>query len=557
MLDLDYKILTKVLAIRLKDIMDKLLNPLESIGVKGRNILNNILNLETPIEYVEQNNLNAAFVSLDNEKAFDRLEQNYIIKVLERYNFLSEFLLWIKILYTKVTAKILVNGAFTDKINISRFMRQGCPLSMLLYVLSLEPLLQKLENNHKIVGLKIPNCVNEIKTFAHADDMTAIVKNDSLYSELRKETTKFSTISGSKINEEKTEVFVRGKLTVIPKKIIKKSIKVLGCYFGDNANNLNYRIKLEKMEAKVDKWNFLKLNIYERILFLKTYVTSIVQYQIKVFTIPGRYLRKMNMLMYKYIWNSRWEKIARKILIRPCERGGLGMLDLQTIRKADIITQIINIPMNLDKPWACLYVYWFGLVMKKIHPSLASNIWVHTLNIPRSLQDIKTVIKENQNTNIWNINNKLIYQYLIQKQNYMSKIERNYPQINWDIIWQTIASYKNSDMKSVLYKYILGVLPTGEYLLKFKIVKKVPYCCMCNDGTFTIKHIFQECNDFVDARVYLQQDIQDSGSNQILNETMYKFGNQTIGNNAIDRKVCNLILNHIYHILHNIRKPYI
>ena len=47
LLDLDYKILTKVLAIRLKDIMDKLLYPLKSSGVKGRNILNKILNLET------------------------------------------------------------------------------------------------------------------------------------------------------------------------------------------------------------------------------------------------------------------------------------------------------------------------------------------------------------------------------------------------------------------------------------------------------------------------------------------------------------------------------
>ena len=145
-----------------------------------------------------------------------------------------------------MTAKILVNGAFTDKINMSRSVRQGCPLSTLLYVLSLEPLLQKIENNHKIEGLKIPNSRNEIKIFAHADEMTAIVKNDSSYSELRKETTNFSTVSGSKINEEKTEVFVRGGFTITPKKIIKKSIKVLGCYFGHSANNLNYRIKLEK-----------------------------------------------------------------------------------------------------------------------------------------------------------------------------------------------------------------------------------------------------------------------------------------------------------------------
>ena len=73
-------------------------------------------------------------------------------------------------------------------------------------------------------------------------------------------------------------------------------------------------------------------------------------------------------------------------------------------------------------------------------------------------------------------------------------------------------------MKSVLFRYIFSALPTREYLMKFKIIKKLPDCCMYNQGTFTMKHIFQECDDFVDARVYLQQDIQDSGSNQILNE---------------------------------------
>ena len=75
LLNIDYKILTKVLALRIQTVMDKLLDPLQSSGVKDRNILNNVLNLENLIQYVEQNNLNAAFISLDNEKAFDRLNK--------------------------------------------------------------------------------------------------------------------------------------------------------------------------------------------------------------------------------------------------------------------------------------------------------------------------------------------------------------------------------------------------------------------------------------------------------------------------------------------------
>ena len=178
LLNIDYKIQTKVLALRIQTVMDKLLDPLQSSCVKDRNILNNVLNLENLIQYVELNNWNATFISLDNEKAFDRIEQNYVLKVLDKYNFPSEFTSWIKILYKNISAKVIVYGTFTENINISRSIRQGCPLSMLLYILSLEPLIHSIQNNPKIDGLKIPNYKHEIKVLTHADDMTAMVRND-------------------------------------------------------------------------------------------------------------------------------------------------------------------------------------------------------------------------------------------------------------------------------------------------------------------------------------------------------------------------------------------
>ena len=134
----------------------------------------------------------------------------------------------------------------------------------------------------------------------------------------------------------------------------------------------------------------------------------------------------MNILMFKYIWGLKRDKIARKSLIRLYDKGGLGMIDIQTRRKADIITQIINVPQNLEQPWACLYVYWFGFLMKHIHPRLADNKWVHTLNIPSKFSDIKTILLDKQlNLNIWQINTKLIYNYLISQSNYVSKTEKN------------------------------------------------------------------------------------------------------------------------------------
>ena len=179
--------------------------------------------------------------------------------------------------------------------------------------------------------------------------------------------------------------------------------------------------------------------------------------------------------MFKYVWNSRWEKIERKILVRSVNNGGLNMIDLKTRREADIISQIISIPQNMNQPWACLYVYWFGLLLKPLHPNLASNLWVHTLNIPGKLMEIKTIIQNNIKDNkILNLNIKLLYAYLIEKVNHKSKMEKQFPQVHWDTVWRILTVFKNADMQSCLYRYIFSVLPTGEYLMKFKVIDKMP-----------------------------------------------------------------------------------
>ena len=80
--------------------MDYILNPNQSSRVKERDILDNILNLKNLLEYTKVKNLQAAFISFDNEKAFDRIEINYMLKVLEKYQFPEYYLRWIKIIYS-------------------------------------------------------------------------------------------------------------------------------------------------------------------------------------------------------------------------------------------------------------------------------------------------------------------------------------------------------------------------------------------------------------------------------------------------------------------------
>ena len=81
---------------------------------------------------------------------------------------------------------------------------------MTLYVLYLEPLILRINNNTQIKGISIPNCPDEIKTLQHADDMTVMITTDMSYKELEKENILFSKVSGLKINMDKTEVLKNG-----------------------------------------------------------------------------------------------------------------------------------------------------------------------------------------------------------------------------------------------------------------------------------------------------------------------------------------------------------
>ena len=134
-------------------------------------IQDNALNLHSIITYAKQNNMPLALISMDNEKAFDRVEHNFIKKVIIKFNFppTSE---WFNILYDNTESKHLINGTFTENVDIKKGVMQGSALSMHLYILSLEPLIYKISNSPNIKGIHIPNLNKGIKTVQHADDTT-------------------------------------------------------------------------------------------------------------------------------------------------------------------------------------------------------------------------------------------------------------------------------------------------------------------------------------------------------------------------------------------------
>ncbi|CAC5410119.1 unnamed protein product [Mytilus coruscus] len=194
----DYKLITKTLAKRLSKVINKLVDIKQTGAGEEKNIFDNIISISDIFDYMNLNDIKGFLINFDQEKAFDKIKHEFLIKVLKKMNLPVEFIRWIKILYKDIKSKIQVNGQLTEEILITRSVRQGCPLSINLYALAIETLASSIRTNKKIKGINIPNLKDPIKLFQHADDCTTITTDIKDYYLFMNEFEKFGKASGVK-----------------------------------------------------------------------------------------------------------------------------------------------------------------------------------------------------------------------------------------------------------------------------------------------------------------------------------------------------------------------
>lgn len=213
-------------------------------------------------EYYVHNDLDGILLFLDFEKAFDSIEYNFMFKTLEKFNFGSKFIGMIKTLYNKPTFKLKNNGWMSKPCTMQRGIRQGCPVSALLFILVLEILAVQIKSDNEIKGLSFQKNYatdDSIKMIQHADDCRSMVKDIKSLTKVLKTISEFSRVAGPKLNIEKTECLLTGSLVneyaeetyIRGVRITKSCIKSLGIYMGHDKSECyekNWTSKLEKLE---------------------------------------------------------------------------------------------------------------------------------------------------------------------------------------------------------------------------------------------------------------------------------------------------------------------
>ena len=206
-----YKIITKIIANRLKKVLPKIIPENQGGFVKGRHIQDNIILVQEAIHTSFQRKESGMVVKMDLANAFDRVIHSFLFTVMARFGFHHKLVDWVEACISSPWIAPLVNGRPTQFFKASRGLRQCCPLSSMLYAIQASVLSFQLERALRLRMLSGLNITPGVKNINHAqladDPLLLGIANTNTTSKFKKELDAYSEASGSEINLRKSRIY--------------------------------------------------------------------------------------------------------------------------------------------------------------------------------------------------------------------------------------------------------------------------------------------------------------------------------------------------------------
>uniref|UniRef100_A0A672FIX8 Reverse transcriptase domain-containing protein n=1 Tax=Salarias fasciatus TaxID=181472 RepID=A0A672FIX8_SALFA len=339
LLNVDSKILSKMLAGRLEMVLPSVIAEDQTGFIKGRHSFSNLRRLFNILYDPTPPDVPEVLLSLDAEKAFDRVEWDYLFFTLKQFGFGERFISWINILYSSPLAAVRTNNNLSPYFSLHRGTRQGCPLSPLLFAIAIEPLALALRGEVNFRGIQRYDLVNKVSLYA--DDMLLYV-SDPLNSlpivlNLLEE---FGKVSGYKVNLHKCEIMPINSeaklidLNSFPFRVSPQKFKYLGIWVTHSFKDIfkaNYSPLLTQLKQDLERWGLLPLSLGGRINTIKMNVLPKFLY---VFQCIPLYLSKsfftdVDKLISRFLWNNKNPRIRKNILQQHRQHGGLSLPNFQ------------------------------------------------------------------------------------------------------------------------------------------------------------------------------------------------------------------------------------
>ncbi|XP_017256437.1 uncharacterized protein LOC108225996 [Daucus carota subsp. sativus] len=416
------------MAIRLSKVLNNLVSEVQSGFMQGRQISDGILLVSEIIGSMKRKKCAGVILKLDFEKAFDSVNWGFLLHLLQKLNFHEKWIKWLESILKSSRISVLVNGSPTKEFTPERGLRQGDPLSPLLFNLVGEVLhcmLVKAEEVGIFQGIKFGGSGEQISHLQYADD-TVIFINDSLddIRGVKRVLQGFEILSGLKINFAKSKLYGFNS----NKDEIKEWAKDVGCLPGDDSfqylglelarppNRIQFWDPLlTKIRKKLAGWKGRSISIAGRVTLLQAALDSVPMYWFNMFLMPVTVENSLEKIRRNFFWGfkevegreqSKMHLLAWNKICRPKCAGGVG---IAKIRER-------NVAMLCKWWWRCIRErerYWNKLMQSKYGSVFISNPWSIKLDNSSSftLSDLQKVKQRGWDRNklengfVWKVNN--------------------------------------------------------------------------------------------------------------------------------------------------------
>lgn len=494
-----YKCITKLICMRLKRVLPQIISPNQSGFIEGRQIVHNVSILQDLVGvYNRKSAPPGCLLKVDIRKAYDSVHWEFLKEMLKELNFPNRFIDWIMACVTTPSYSLCINGSTKGFFHGKQGLRQGDPMSPLLFVICMEYLSRLLQYasyqqgyqfHYRCKGVRLNHLV-------FADDLILFSRGDefSIMQNMRALAT-FAKVSGLAANSGKSALYVCNVPDEIKSSILDKTgfmedklpFRYLGVKISaKKLSKADCEFMADKIGARIRSWGSRTLSYAGRAQLVNSVLLNLHTYWASMFIIPKKVIDMVIASCRSYLWagqvGSSKALLAWDWVCRPKNEGGLGFKESHAWNLALLGKYVWSIAKKEDNMW----VRWINHVylkqqtwMSYCPPANASWYW-------KTLCKVKDHFRSGYYQDRWVFNPrgysaKTGYQWL--------RGER--PKVEWACwVWSRFNIPKT---RFICWLIMWNRLQTKDKLHRFGVIDN-DTCPLCNQEVESIDHVYFRCN---------------------------------------------------------------